>query len=163
MLLMTTVLVVPGLAGPKEAEAKLTFLENDHIKLGANLTLGGAITHLSTKDGPNMINSHDWGRQIQMSFYSGPQPFEPNGKKPSDHWKQLGWNPIQSGDRGGYTSTIIKHKNDGKSIYVKCRPMHWPLANQPAQCTFECIYKINGNVVDVTIRLIKSRDDMTHY
>ena len=163
LLLVTSLLVTSGLAGPKKAEAKVTFLENDHIRLGANLTLGGAITHLSTKDGPNMINSYDWGRQIQMSFYSGPQPFEPNGKKPADHWKQLGWNPIQSGDFVGYTSTIIEHKNDGKTIYVKCRPMHWPLKNQPGQCTFECIYKIDGNIVDVTSRLVNSRDDKTQY
>jgi len=141
----------------------MTVLENDQIRFGANLTLGGAITLLSTKDGPNMINSHDWGRQIQMSFYSGPQPFEPNGKKPAGHWKQLGWNPIQSGDFGGNTSTILEHKNDGKRIYVKCRPMHWPLNNQPAQCTFECVYKIDGNVVDVTSRLTNARDDKTQY
>jgi len=163
--LLTAAILLPhlALAQPRNAEAKMTVLENDQIRFGANLTLGGAITLLSTKDGPNMINSHDWGRQIQMSFYSGPQPFEPNGKKPADHWKQLGWNPIQSGDFGGNTSTIIEHKNDGKSIYVKCRPMHWPLNNQPAQCTFECIYKIDGNVVDVTSRLVNARDDKTQY
>jgi hypothetical protein len=26
-----------------------------------------------------MINSYDWGRQIQMSFYSGPVPYVPEG------------------------------------------------------------------------------------
>ena len=27
-----------------------------------------------------MINSHDWGRQIQLSYYSGPAPYVgPNG------------------------------------------------------------------------------------
>ena len=163
--LLTAALLLPqfSLAQSRNAAATMTVLENDHIRLGANLALGGAITLLSTKDGPNMINSYDWGRQIQMSFYSGPQPFEPNGKKPSDHWKQLGWNPIQSGDFGGHTSTILEHRNDGKSIYVKCRPMHWPLKNQPAQCTFECIYKIAGNVVDVTSRLVNARDDKTQY
>tara|TARA_B100000809_G_C14832615_1_gene421632 strand:+ start:207 stop:605 length:399 start_codon:yes stop_codon:yes gene_type:complete len=123
--LLTAAMLLPqlSLAQPRNAEAKMSVLENDQIRFGANLTLGGAITLLSTKDGPNMINSHDWGRQIQMSFYSGPKPFEPNGKKPADHWKQLGWNPIQSGDFGGNTSTILEHRNDGKTIYVKCRPI----------------------------------------
>ena len=163
--LLTAAMLLPqlSLAQPRNAEAKMSVLENDQIRFGANLTLGGAITLLSTKDGPNMINSHDWGRQIQMSFYSGPKPFEPNGKKPADHWKQLGWNPIQSGDFGGNTSTILEHRNDGKTIYVKCRPMHWPLNNQPAQCTFECIYKLDGNVVEVTSRLVNARDDKTQY
>jgi len=96
------------------AGEKMSFIENDQIRLGANLAIGGSITYLSTKTGPNMINSHDWGRQIQMSFYSGPKPFEPNGKKPNASWAQLGWNPIQSGDCYGNTSTLLEHRNDGK-------------------------------------------------
>jgi len=143
--------------------AGMSFIENDQIRLGANLDIGGSITHLSTIDGPNMINSHDWGRQIQMSFYSGPQPFEPNGKKPSGHWKQLGWNPIQSGDYAGNASEVLEHRNDGKEIYVKCRPMHWPLNNQPGQCLFECWYRIEGNAVKVRSRLTNARDDKTQY
>ena len=142
---------------------KMTYLENEAIRFGADLSIGGAITHLSTKKGPNMVNSHDWGRQIQMSFYSGPQPFEPNGKKPSDHWKQLGWNPIQSGDYGGNPSKILEHKNDGKEIYIKCIPMHWPLKNQPGQCIFECWYSIKGNVVSVRSKLTNQRDDKKQY
>mgnify|MGYP000302868645 CR=1 FL=1 len=76
--LLTAAMLLPQLshAQPRNAEAKMSVLENDQIRFGANLTLGGAITHLSTKDGSNMINSHDWGRQIPMSFYSGPKPFE---------------------------------------------------------------------------------------
>ena len=150
-------------AAPKKRNPKMSYLENDKIKFGADLSIGGAITYLSKKGGPNMVNSHDWGRQIQMSFYSGPQPFEPNGKKPADHWKQLGWNPIQSGDYGNNASKVLEHKNDGKEIYVKCIPMHWPLNNQPGQCFFECWYSIEGNTVKVKSRLTNSRDDKTQY
>ena len=141
----------------------MSFLENDRIRLGADLTIGGSITHLSTNDGPNMINSHDWGRQIQMSFYSGPNPFVPDGKKPRKSWAGLGWNPIQSGDCYGNRSKVLEHRNDGKEIYVKCRPMHWPLNDQPGQCTFECWYRIEGNLVQVRSRLTNARDDKTQY
>ena len=44
----------------------LIFIENEYIKIGANLSLGGALTHLSEIGGKNMINSYDWGRQVQM-------------------------------------------------------------------------------------------------
>ena len=141
----------------------MSFIENDQIRLGADLSIGGSVTHLSTKDGPNMVNSHDWGRQIQMSFYSGPNPFEPNGRKPRKNWAGLGWNPIQSGDCYGNRSKVLDHRNDGRGIYVKCRPMHWPLNNQPGQCTFECWYRLEENRVQVRSRLTNARDDKTQY
>lgn len=132
---MALLFVQPGWSGAKEeGKANMSFIENEAIKLGADLAIGGSITHLSATNGPNMINSHDWGRQIQMSFYSVPQPFEPNGKKPSENWNSLGWNPIQSGDCYNFPSKVIEHKNDGKTIYVKCRPMQWPLNNEPGDC-----------------------------
>lgn len=152
-----------GLWAAGKDEAKMTYIENDQIKLGADLSIGGSITYLSTKTGPNMINSHDWGRQIQMSFYSGPNPFEPNGRKPSKNWAGLGWNPIQSGDCGGNQSQVLEHRNNGKEIYVKCRPMHWPHNNLPAECIFECWYRIDGNAVYVKSSLTNARDDQTQY
>ena len=39
----------------------LVFIENEYIRIGANLSLGGALTHLSELGGKNMINSFDWG------------------------------------------------------------------------------------------------------
>lgn len=63
----------------------MSYLENDQIRIGLNLDIGDAITYLSkTGSNENIINSYDLGRQIQMSFYSGPVPYEPNVKKPHD-------------------------------------------------------------------------------
>ncbi len=57
------------------------FIDNGIIRLGVDLTLGGAITFLSdSKTKENLINNYDWGRQIQMSFYGGPNPFTPKAK-----------------------------------------------------------------------------------
>ena len=59
----------------------MTFLDDGEVRVGMDLTLGGAATFISSKDHPgNIINSADLGRQIQMSHYSGPWPFEVGGK-----------------------------------------------------------------------------------
>lgn len=144
---------------------RISFLDNGKIRLGVNLDLGGAITHLSPSDKPdlNLINSHDWGRQIQMSHYAGPMPFEPGGKKPAEHWKALGWNPIQAGDCFGHRSKVVEHSNDGKSLHVKCIPMQWPLENEPGECTFEWWIELNANTASVRARLTNARVDKTQY
>ncbi|MEY3530623.1 MAG: hypothetical protein RLZ70_1691 [Verrucomicrobiota bacterium] len=78
--------------------AKMSYLDNGIIRVGVDLNHGGAIVYLAPKGGRNLINNHDLGRQVQMSFYSGPVPYTEKGQSPSAHWKHLGWNPIQTGD-----------------------------------------------------------------
>src|SRR4051812_14083350 len=65
----------------KDLLPKLSFISNDHLKLGMDLSVGGAITHLSPSNNPvrNLVNNWDLGRQIQMSYYSGPVPYEVPG------------------------------------------------------------------------------------
>ncbi len=151
-------------AVPPAGAARTGYLDNGHIRLGVNLDLGGAITYMS-KSGTdvNLINSFDWGRQIQMSHYAGPIPFTPNGKQPKPEWAGLGWNPIQSGDAFGNRSRMLDYRNDGKEIYVKSVPMQWPLNNEPGECTFECWIHLDGNTARVRSRMVNSRSDMTQY
>jgi hypothetical protein len=154
-------LVMAARAAP--AGETMSYIENEHLRLGANLAIGGSITHLSARGGPNMINSHDWGRQIQMSFYSGPSPFEPGGKKAAAAWAGWGWNPIQSGDHFGNGARVLEHRNTGREIYVKCRPMQWALDNEPGDCIFECWYRLEENRVHVRSRITNTREDKTQY
>lgn len=145
-------------------EPRMSWIDNGRIRLGVDLSIGGAVTHLSEgKDGPNMINSFDWGRQIQMSFYSGPVPFVPKGATVHRNWKALGWNPIQSGDVYAHRSKVTAHRNDDKQLYVRCTPMHWPLKNVPGECDFECWFKLEGNTVQARCRLTNRRPDKTQY
>ncbi|MBV9468496.1 MAG: hypothetical protein JOZ57_04575 [Abitibacteriaceae bacterium] len=142
----------------------ISYLDNGTIRIGVNLDLGGAITYLSTSNSQvNLINSFDWGRQIQMSHYSGPVPFAPNGKQPTPTWAGLGWNPIQSGDCYGNRSKVLEHRNDGKELYTQCVPMQWPLNNEPGECTFECWIQLKGNTALVRSRLNNNRSDKTQY
>ncbi len=162
----TAVLFTAGCVGPASPAALsgMSYLDNGTIRLGVDLDIGGAITYLAYTDGGvNVVNSYDWGRQIQMSFYSGPRPFEPNGKKPAELWKGLGWNPIQSGDVAENKSKVIAHTNDGETIHLQCIPMHWPLDNQPGECTFEVWLQLEGNTVQARCRLNNTRSDHTQY
>jgi hypothetical protein len=142
----------------------MRYLDNGHIRLGVDLNIGGAITYLAPSGSDrNVVNSHDWGRQIQMSFYSGPNPFAPNGKKPTPAWAGLGWNPIQSGDYAGNRSRVLKTTTDGKTLYVESIPMQWPLDNEPGECVFESWITLDGNVAHVASRLTNRRSDLTQY
>jgi len=141
----------------------IVYIENDCIRLGVNLGLGGAVTYLAEHGKKNLINSYDWGRQVQMSFYSYPVPFMPEGHAMNESWRGIGWNPIQSGDCYGHRSQIVDHRVESNEIYVKCIPMHWPLDNYPGECTFETWYRLNGTRVEVTARLNNARPDTNQY
>ena len=144
-------------------EDNLIFIENEYIRIGANISLGGALTYLAEKGKKNLINSYDWGRQVQMSFYSDPIPFTPEGHEMLERWKHIGWNPIQSGDVYRNRSRVLEYKAEENEIYVKCIPMHWPLNNYPGECTFEVWYRLDGYCVNVTSRLNNARPDKTQY
>jgi len=139
------------------------FLDNGQIRLGVDLDKGGSIVFLAKRQGPNLINGADLGRQIQMSFYSGPVPFTPNGKQPSQDWAGLGWNPIQTGDCYHNPSRTLAFKSDGKSLYLKCIPMQWPFDKEPGERTFEAWISLEGNTVRARNRLLNHRSDAAQY
>lgn len=142
----------------------MTYLDNGEVRIGMDLALGGAVTFISSKDHPgNIINSADLGRQIQMSHYSGPWPFEVGEKKPHRAWVGLGWNPIQTGDVYLNPSKVVEHRNDGKEVYIRCIPMQWPLENVPGDCLFETWTSLEGPLIRMRFRCTNSRQDKTQY
>jgi hypothetical protein len=144
---------------PARAE-RMSFLDNGTIKIGVDLDIGGTITFLArSPGGENLINSHDLGRQIQQSYYSGPSPFG----KAHPAWKNWGWNPIGSGDVYGHGARVLEHKNDGITLYVKTIPMQWALNNVPGECTFETWITLDGPAASVRNQLVNHRSDHTHY
>ena len=143
---------------------RMTFLDNGEVRIGMDLALGGAVTFISSHDHPaNLINSADLGRQIQMSHYSGPWPFEVGDKKPHQAWAGLGWNPIQTGDCYANPSRVVTHRNDGKELYLRCVPMQWPLDNVPGDCVFETWTTLDGPVIHMRYRCTNQRSDLTAY
>jgi len=143
---------------------RMTYLDNGEVRIGMDLALGGAVTFISSRDHPgNIINSADLGRQIQMSHYSGPWPYEVGGKKPNPAWAGLGWNPIQTGDCYMNPSSVIEHRNNGKELYIKCIPMQWPMNQVPGDCTFETWTTLAGPVIHMRYRCTNHRADQTAY
>lgn len=156
------------MAGKDVIKDSMQYLQNDRIKLGIDLNLGGAVTFLSDQKngGANMINSYDWGRQIQMSYYSGPWPYiGPNGETPTTEWQGLGWNPIQSGDAGNHRSKLISFERRGEnSIFVRSIPMQWPHKTGVAcECEFQTLYTLENNVITMEATIVNNRSDTTQY
>jgi len=160
-----SLLVAICLAGqPALPPPRMTFLDNGEVRIGMDLALGGAVTFISSKKHPgNIINSADLGRQIQMSHYSGPWPFEVGSKKPHSTWAGLGWNPIQTGDCYLNPSKVVEYRNDGKELYVKCIPMLWPMNEVPGECIFETWTILEGPVIHMRYRCTNQRQDRTQY
>ncbi|HOL28263.1 MAG TPA: hypothetical protein PK235_17675, partial [Phycisphaerae bacterium] len=154
---LTVVLMLmagPSLLLAANPEHRMSYLDNGTIRIGVNLNAGGAIAYLSKSgDSTNLVNNWDWGRQIQMSHYSGPVPFAPDGKQPFPQWAGLGWNPVQAGDHFRNPSKVLDHRNEGKTLYVKCIPMQYALDNVPAECVFECWITLQGNTAEVRSRM----------
>lgn len=154
----------PGMMASALAEAQAraenaSYLDNGLIRVGVDLNLGGVITHLSTPKHENVINSHDYGRQIQQSYYAGPQPFG----KAHPAWKDWPWNPIGTGDAYGNPAKVLEHKNDEKTLYTKSVPMQWALKNVPGDCTFETWVSLFRNTARIRCRLNNQRSDKTQY
>jgi hypothetical protein len=146
-------------AVPAAAATTMSFLDNGVVRVGVDLDRGGVITYLSRSgSGDNLVNSYDLGREIQQSYYSGP-----NGFSVPCPGVGTEWNPNGAGDCYGHPSTVLEHANDGTTIYVKSRPLHWGFFAIPCECTFEQWISLAGDAVRVRNRLVNARSDKTQY
>jgi hypothetical protein len=150
---------------PTRQTPDIQFVENAHIRVGITRKWGGAITHVSVPGGPNIINSHDLGRQIQQSYYSGPPNYQKAGKEKSKAWSAFPWNPIQTGDAYRNGSQVVDVRISGNSLYVKTIPMLWPMNNDPGECTMETWITLSKTSPAFTYkaRLTNQRSDKTQY
>ena len=143
---------------------KRLYLDNDKIRVGIDLNAGGAITYLSEAGSTvNMVNNNDLGRQIQTSLYAGPYPYSVNGKQPVYEWRNLGWNPVQTGDFYNHPSQIVSYQQGQNTLYVKTIPLIWPLFNEPADCVMEHWMELKDNTIHVRSRTTVNRADTTQY
>lgn len=90
------------------SDDNFVYLDNGVVRLGIDKSRGGAIGFLSASGSTrNVLNHHDFGRLVQGSFYSGPDPFDtPTHECTGSSWDPWPWNPIGGGDgecryRGG--------------------------------------------------------------
>ncbi|RYF59845.1 MAG: hypothetical protein EOO39_32845, partial [Cytophagaceae bacterium] len=154
---------MPPQVQPTPAQKRL-FLANDKVRVGIDLNMGGAINYLAEAGtSENMINNNDLGRQLQTSLYAGPFPYSVNGKEPVYKWRNLGWNPVQTGDYFNTPAQVISYQQDQNRLYVKTVPLIWPLLNEPADCVMEHWLELKDNTVHVRSRTTVNRRDTTQY
>lgn len=136
-------------------------IRNDVLSVGIDTEYGGAITTLIDNNDPsvNLINCHDHGREVQQSYYAGPDPYR-GAQWGGGPWP---WNPISSGDAFGHSSTVMVLNQTDTTLYVKARPLQWALDNVPCNCTFETFISLDANGAYVRNRLLNFRGDTTHY
>ena len=74
-------------------------------------------------------------------------------------WSPWPWNPIQVGDYACNRAQILDYKKTGNSLYIKCVPMLWDIADCPAEAVMEQWTTLKGNVIKVRNKLVCQRTD----
>ena len=160
---------------------KYVYLQNDYLKIGADLVYGGALAYLEYIKEPvalvnmggraqiglnyaskvsssavknthvNLLNNYDPGRLVQQSFYG--TDGSTDAYTPGNFMgRQWNYNPVMGGDRGGYHSKIVDVVVTQSSVYVKSRPMDWGKENSPTFSYMEATYSLSGCNVMVSNR-----------
>jgi hypothetical protein len=144
-LAVTIPLAAAFAANPKVASDS-RFLENGKIKIGVDMTSGGAIFWFSElPDGPNLLNHADRGRFIQQSYY---------GKKDGSNWagKPWRWNPVQGGHYQGKPAKLLESKITDTSLYTKSIPINWAGGELLEECRMEQWISLRDKVASIRFR-----------
>ncbi len=142
-----------------QAQSPDVAIDNGTVRVGVSRAYGGAITWLSLHNGPNLVNNHDKGRQIQQSYYAGTSLRATNQ---CSAWSPWPWNPIMVGDCSGAASPILALTNSSTELYVKSQPMLWDRKNQISKSHIELWIRFHPtlpHVVVVDNRFTCFRDD----
>jgi hypothetical protein len=152
-----------GIAGGgrvSQGQDEYVYLESEAIKVGLDMSRGGSIGFASAvHQGENVINTADMGREIQLSFYGGPDDYD------NCHWngQNWPWNPIGAGDVKGHHGTVLSLEHNATFAHIITRPLQWACDNVPCECTFEQTMSLSGTVLHVTSTLHNNRSDHTPY
>lgn len=144
-----------------------TVITNGVVDLGLDTELGYAISAFGPHNGSSVVNRHDEGREVQLSFYSGPDPYQADGQ--TCHWSghSWPWNPIGAGDAFGHHGTLLSMDPGANSsqVTVTTRPLQWACDNIPCECTFvrEITLWEGVPVAHVRATLVNNRSDHTDY
>lgn len=154
---------------------RFQYLDNGVIRVGIDLTRGGSIGFLGVASDPsvNVINSHDMGREVQLSFYSGPSFYNPpTSSFPNGACNKLfmnkpwPWNPIGAGDVDGNHGAVLNLTSTSTTAHLLTRPLQWACHNVACDCTFEQTFSLAtpaGTGVRVDNVLHTARTDATPY
>lgn len=127
--------------GATTISATMYQISNKAITVGVDTSEGSSISWLADNNRPNvnLINNHDEGRYLQISLYSGPDPYR-NAHWSGNPWP---WNPISSGDYAGNKARILDVQRTANRIQIRSIPLQWALDNVPCNCTFTTIVQLD--------------------
>jgi hypothetical protein len=150
-------------ARPGGGSAVSSVLDNGTIRVGIDLNAGGAISYLSQSGSSyNLVNHYDKGRYVQQSYYAG-QNLDRRSEGQALRWSPWNWNPIQAGDAFRNSPGVLAWSNDGRTIYVKTRPLLWDMSLEWCECDFETWITLEGRQVRVRNNLTTFRTDTRWY
>lgn len=143
----------------------LITLDNGIVFLGIDTSRGASVGGFGPSGGPNYANIHDFGREIQVSYYTGPAPYNPPGCDQPPSYAGFPYNPIGAGDYYGNPARIlsINVSSDNTSAIVTSIPAQWACNNTPAEGILVKTITLVGNVAEVSAVLTLNRPDRTIY
>jgi hypothetical protein len=156
-------------AQPSKAEVdSFVFLQNSEVRVGIDTSRGGSIGWFGPANGSNYINIHDFGREVQVSYYTGPQPYNPPGcnlPPPPNPYADFPYNPIGAGDEYGNAARILSivTSTDNTSAVVTSIPQQWACNNTPAEGVLVKTISLAGPAVEVRAVFTLDRPDHTAY
>lgn len=152
-VLAVLILTDPARAGEKPSPPAVEswqFLDNGHVRLGINLSAGGAIGWFSpSRSGSNLLNTFDHGRYVQQSFYGDADGSDWNGTP----WR---YNPVQGGSWKNQPSAVTETSVRDGVIYVKTRPRQWAAGTEVTDMVYEQWTRLDGGLVRLRFRMTYS-------
>ena len=107
------------------------------------------------------------GREIQLSFYAGPNFYNPDGKcNKLFRGQKWPWNPIGAGDVKGNHGAVLSRTVQSDNIHIVTKPLQWACDNVPCECEFERNITLGGPAgtgAKVEVTLHNHRADTTVY
>ena len=149
-------------------DSNFTYIDNGVLRLGIDNSRGGSIGYLSASgSNDNIVNCYDMGREIQLSFYAGPNFYNPDGKcNKLFRGQKWPWNPIGAGDVKGNHGAVLSRTVQSDNIHIVTKPLQWACDNVPCECEFERNITLGGPAgtgAKVEVTLHNHRADTTVY
>jgi hypothetical protein len=115
------------------------FLDNGKIRLGINMSAGGAIGWFSGSRADNMLNTYDQGRYVQQSFYGDADGSDWNGKP----WC---YNPVQGGSWRNEPAQVLEQEAQDGRLWTKTQPRQWASGTLVTDMVFEQELQLTGSL-----------------
>jgi hypothetical protein len=129
------------------AEERWLYLDNDHIRLGVNLSAGGCVGWLSpSHSAQNVLNAYDVGRYVQQSYYGDADGSDWNGKP----WR---YNPVQGGSWKNEPAEVLEVKSAETSLYTKTQSRHWATGVKTPECVMEQWARLEGGLAYLKFKM----------